>query len=63
MYKSALDNLGDSTFSQKAEVTNTDGVSTVDFYEENMKKYLELVSSKGYSFGGSNRTLCYGRFR
>lgn len=49
MYKSALDNLGDSTFSQKAEVTNTDGVSTVDFYEENMKKYLELVSSKGYN--------------
>ena len=49
MYKSALDNLGDSTFSQKAEVTNTEGVSTVDFYEENMKKYLELVSSKGYN--------------
>lgn len=49
MYKSALDNLGDSTFSQKSEVTNTDGVSTVDFYEENMKKYLELVSSKGYN--------------
>ena len=49
MYKSALDNLGDSTFSQKAEVTNIDGVSTVDFYEENMKKYLELVSSKGYN--------------
>lgn len=49
MYKSALDNLGDSTFSQKAEVTNTDGVSTVDFYEENMKKYLDLVSSKGYN--------------
>lgn len=49
MYKSALDNLGDDTFSQKAEVTNIDGVSTVDFYEENMKKYLELVSSKGYN--------------
>lgn len=49
MYKSALDNLGDDTFSQKAEVTNTEGVSTVDFYEENMKKYLELVSSKGYN--------------
>ena len=49
MYKSALDNLGNSTFSQKAEVTNTEGVSTVDFYEENMKKYLELVSSKGYN--------------
>ena len=49
MYKSALDNLGDDTFSQKAEVINTDGVSTVDFYEENMKKYLELVSSKGYN--------------
>lgn len=49
MYKSALDNLGDSTFSQKAEVTNTEGVSTVDFYDENMKKYLELVSSKGYN--------------
>ena len=49
MYKSALDNLGDSTFSQKAEVTNTEGVSTVDFYEGNMKKYLELVSSKGYN--------------
>ena len=49
MYKSALDNLGDSTFSQKAEVTNTEGVSTVDFYEENMKKYLGLVSSKGYN--------------
>jgi len=49
MYKSALDNLGDSTFSQKAEVTNTEGVSTVDFYEENMKKYLDLVSSKGYN--------------
>lgn len=49
MYKSALDNLGDSTFSQKAEVTNTEGGSTVDFYEENMKKYLELVSSKGYN--------------
>lgn len=49
MYKSALDNLGDSTFSQKAEVTNTEVVSTVDFYEENMKKYLELVSSKGYN--------------
>ena len=49
MYKSALDNLGDSMFSQKAEVTNTEGVSKVDFYEENMKKYLELVSSKGYN--------------
>lgn len=49
MYKSALDNLGDDTFSQKSEVNNTDGVSTVDFYEENMKKYLELVSSKGYN--------------
>ena len=49
MYKSALDSLGDNMFSQKAEVTNTDGVSTVDFYEENMKKYLELVSSKGYN--------------
>ena len=49
MYKSALDNLGNSTFSQKAEVTNTEEVSTVDFYEENMKKYLELVSSKGYN--------------
>lgn len=49
MYKSALDNLGDDTFSQKAEVNNTDGVSEVNFYEENMKKYLELVSSKGYN--------------
>lgn len=49
MYKSALDNLGDDTFSQKAEVTNTEGVSEVNFYEENMKKYLELVSSKGYN--------------
>ena len=49
MYKSALDNLGDDTFSQKAEVNNTDEVSEVNFYEENMKKYLELVSSKGYN--------------
>lgn len=49
MYKSALDNLGVDTFSQKAEVNNTDGVSEVNFYEENMKKYLELVSSKGYN--------------
>lgn len=49
MYKSALDNLGDNTFSQKSEINNTDGVSEVNFYEENMKKYLELVSSKGYN--------------
>lgn len=49
MYKSALDGLGDNIFSQKAEVTNTDEVSKLDFYEENMKKYLELVSSKGYN--------------
>lgn len=44
MYKSALDNLGQDT----PQVSNSEN-SAVSLYEENMKNYLELVASKGYT--------------
>ena len=51
MYQSALDNLSNNKgfASVKPSANSDQKVTEEQIYEENMKKYLELVASKGYN--------------